>query len=107
MFSSAKLPKETATVFSDEVAYIGRDPLYWVRREASFAVGALAKVVPTDIVLLTLLPLFEALVCRLASPSLAVFALPGILARLTPQHRHALALEALIFLASDEASTVR
>ena len=33
---------------------MGHDPIYWVRREASFAVGALAKVVPLELVLSTL-----------------------------------------------------
>lgn len=33
---------------------MGHDPVYWVRREASFAVGALAKVVPLELVLSTL-----------------------------------------------------
>ena len=33
---------------------MGHDPVYWVRREASFAVGALAKVVPLELVLSSL-----------------------------------------------------
>ena len=33
---------------------MGHDPIYWVRREASFAVGALAKVVPLELVLSSL-----------------------------------------------------
>ena len=36
--------------FVAEVERVGRDPVYWVRREASFAVGALAKVVPVEVV---------------------------------------------------------
>ena len=40
--------------FVAEVERVGRDPVYWVRREASFAVGALAKVVPEEVVLLSL-----------------------------------------------------
>lgn len=30
------------------------DNVYWVRKEASYALGALAKVVPTEIVIMTL-----------------------------------------------------
>ena len=37
-----------------EVERIGHDPVYWVRREASFAVGALATVVPTEVVISSL-----------------------------------------------------
>ena len=44
-----------------EVERVGRDPVYWVRREASFAVGALAKVVPQEVVL-------ESLVCYFFVP---------------------------------------
>lgn len=107
--NAAKLPEDTVRAFADEVAYIGGDPLYWVRREASFAVGALAKVVPIEVVLLSLLPLFESLV-RDAVWQVrhsAVFALPGILTRLAPQHRRTLALDVLIPLSGDVAPTVR
>lgn len=30
------------------------DPVYWVRREATFALGALAKVVPEELVFVSL-----------------------------------------------------
>ena len=40
-----------------EVERVGRDPVYWVRREASFALGALAKVVPQEIVICSLVRL--------------------------------------------------
>ena len=33
-----------------EVERVVQDPVYWVRREAAFALGALAKVVPEEIV---------------------------------------------------------
>ena len=108
-FPSAALPEETTRAFAEEVVYIGADPLYWVRREASFAVGALAKVVPAEVVLLCLLPLFEALAHDTVwhVRHAAVFALPGILTRLAPQHRRALALDTLLTLASDLVPTVR
>ncbi|KAF8580913.1 hypothetical protein K439DRAFT_1619480 [Ramaria rubella] len=105
----AKLPEDTLRAFADEVAYIGADPLYWVRREASFAVGALAKVVPTEVVLLSLLPMFEVLARDTVwhVRHSAIFALPGILTRLTPQHRRTLALDTLMPLARDLVPTVR
>ena len=37
-----------------EVERVGRDSVYWVRREACFAVGALSKVVPQEVVITTL-----------------------------------------------------
>jgi hypothetical protein len=40
-----------------EVERVARDPVYWVRREASFALGALAKVVPQEIVICSLVSL--------------------------------------------------
>ena len=42
------------TIFVSEVDRVGHDSVYWVRREASFAVGALAKVVPLELVLSSL-----------------------------------------------------
>ena len=40
--------------FVREVERAGKDPVHWVRREASFALGALAKVVPEELVVSTL-----------------------------------------------------
>lgn len=40
-----------------EIERVGRDPVYWVRREASFALGALAKIVPQEIVICSLVSL--------------------------------------------------
>jgi hypothetical protein len=40
--------------FVREVERVGRDPVYWVRKEASYALGALAKVVPKEIVIMSL-----------------------------------------------------
>lgn len=37
-----------------EVERVSKDPVFWVRREAAFALGALAKVVPQELVLCTL-----------------------------------------------------
>ena len=42
------LGEETKQVFTDEVVRVGRNPVYWVRREAAYALGALAKVVVLD-----------------------------------------------------------
>lgn len=118
-----------------EVERVGRDPVHWVRREASFAVGALAKVVPVEVVTSSLvslsapcvrallkmereltvwddclqLPLFESL-CQDATWRVrhsVLFALPAILSRLTPEHRRKLALDVIVPLSQDEESTVR
>lgn len=48
----------TKRAFVKEVERVGRDPVYWVRREASFALGALAKVVPKEVVICSLVRLF-------------------------------------------------
>lgn len=40
--------------FVREVERAGKDPVHWVRREASFALGALAKVIPEELVASTL-----------------------------------------------------
>lgn len=100
---------EETEAFVSEVERVGRDPVYWVRREASFALGALAKVVPQEIVICSLLPLFDSL--RKDSVShirhSALFALPAVLSRLPPKQRYSLALETLLILSTDESATVR
>lgn len=40
--------------FVKEVERVAKDPIYWVRREASYTLGALAKVIPTEIVVSSL-----------------------------------------------------
>ncbi|KAI8998481.1 hypothetical protein BD414DRAFT_512104 [Trametes punicea] len=107
--ASGSISEETKAAFVAEVERVGRDPIYWVRREASFAVGALAKVVPVEVVTSSLLPLFESL-CQ--DPTWHVrhsvlFALPAILSRLTPEHRRRLALDVILPLSHDEEATVR
>ena len=49
-FAAGSIGEDTKRAFVTEVERVGRDPVYWVRREASFAVGALAKVVPVEVV---------------------------------------------------------
>jgi hypothetical protein len=50
--SHAGTPKpDTQHAFVREVERVGRDPIHWVRREASFALGALAKVVPDELII--------------------------------------------------------
>ena len=51
---AVSLQDDIQLAFVKEVERIARDPIYWVRREASFAVGALAKVVSEDVVNITL-----------------------------------------------------
>jgi serine/threonine-protein phosphatase 4 regulatory subunit 1 len=48
------LAEDTKLAFVREVERVVQDAVYWVRREASFALGALAKVVPVEIVHSTL-----------------------------------------------------
>jgi hypothetical protein len=50
-FVAVSLQDDIQRTFVKEVERVARDPIYWVRREASFAVGALAKVVPEDIII--------------------------------------------------------
>ncbi|KAI0647224.1 hypothetical protein C8Q79DRAFT_907811 [Trametes meyenii] len=107
--ASGSISEDTKTAFVAEVERVGRDSIYWVRREASFAVGALAKVVPVEVVTSSLLPLFESL-CQ--DPTWHVrhsvlFALPAILSRLSPEHRRRLALDVVLPLSQDEEPTVR
>jgi serine/threonine-protein phosphatase 4 regulatory subunit 1 len=45
------LSDDTKVSFVNEVEKVGRDPVYFVRREATFALGALAKVVPDELIL--------------------------------------------------------
>ncbi|OCH95039.1 ARM repeat-containing protein [Obba rivulosa] len=107
--ASGTIGDDIKAAFVTEVERVGRDPVYWVRREATFAVGALAKVVPVEVVTLTLLPLFESL-CTDATWHVrhsVLFALPAILSRLPPQKRRSLALNVILPLASDESHTVR
>ena len=48
------LQDDMQRTFVKEVERVACDPIYWVRREASFAVGALAKVVPEDVINISL-----------------------------------------------------
>ncbi|TFY57879.1 hypothetical protein EVG20_g8369, partial [Dentipellis fragilis] len=103
------LSDETKCTFVREVGRIGRDPMYWVRKEASFALGALAKVVPVEVLLISLLPLFESL-CTDPTWQVrhsALFALPAILGRLSPSQRRTLALNTIMPLSRDDSPSVR
>ncbi|KAF7338382.1 hypothetical protein MVEN_02063900 [Mycena venus] len=101
--------ENTQHAFVREVERVSHDPVYWVRREASYALGALAKVVPDEVVLLSLIPLFDTL--RRDSQwhvrHSALYALPGILSRLSPAQRRTLALDTIIPLSTDESQPVR
>ncbi|KAJ7156081.1 armadillo-type protein [Mycena crocata] len=95
--------------FVKEVERVGHDPVYWVRREASYALGALAKVVPDEVVVCSLIPLFNSLRrdTQWHVRHSALFALPVILSRLPPPQRRSLALETIIPLCTDESQPVR
>ncbi|KAF5381042.1 hypothetical protein D9615_003870 [Tricholomella constricta] len=107
--ASGALNEEAKETFVKEVVRVGQDSVYWVRREASFALGALAKVVPEEVVICSLLPLFDNLrhdpVWHVRHS--ALFALPAILSRLSPKERHSLALNTIITLSTDESPAVR
>ncbi|KDR81510.1 hypothetical protein GALMADRAFT_239501 [Galerina marginata CBS 339.88] len=107
--ASGVLDGETQRAFVTEVERVGRDAVFWVRREASFALGALAKVVPEEVVIDSLLPLFDALrwdsVWHVRHS--ALFALPAILVRLSPAQRRTVALETIVALSADHNPTVR
>ncbi|KAG5646684.1 hypothetical protein DXG03_002674 [Asterophora parasitica] len=128
--ASGALDEETKQAFVNEVERVAQDTVYWVRREASFALGALAKVVPEEIVIrclvrgtlclsfylppsltvgLAQLPLFDNLrhdpVWHVRHS--ALFALPAILSRLSPERRQTLALDTLLILSTDESPAVR
>ncbi|KAF9052975.1 armadillo-type protein, partial [Panaeolus papilionaceus] len=107
--ASGILKPDTQDSFVKEVERVGRDSVYWVRREASFALGALAKVVREDVVITSLLPLFNSL--RRDETwhvrHSALFALPAILARLPPDQRREVALGTILKLVEDPNPTVR
>ncbi|KAK2467000.1 hypothetical protein APHAL10511_001258 [Amanita phalloides] len=107
--ASGSLDDATKQAFVKEVERVSGDPIPWVRTEASFALGALAKVVPEEVVYCSLLPLFGQLRCDAAwrVRHSVVFALPAILTRLRPHERRKLAIETIICLATDESATVR
>lgn len=100
---------DTQRAFVREVERVGRDPIHWVRREASFALGALAKVVPDELIIGSLLPLFE---CLRVDPAWHVrhsslFALPALLSRLPSGLRRSIAVSTIITLSRDESAPVR
>lgn len=127
-FVIGTLEDPTQRAFVEELERVGRDPVYWVRREASFALGALAKVVPEEVVLSSLVsynPLYTALhICLCIFRKLplfdalrwdtvwhvrhsALFALPAILSRLSSAQRKSVALETIVTLSKDPNPTVR
>ncbi|KAG6818201.1 hypothetical protein H0H87_000106 [Tephrocybe sp. NHM501043] len=107
--ASGTLDEDTKEAFVKEVVRVSQDSIYWVRREASFALGALAKVVSEEIVVSSLLPLFNTLrgdaVWHVRHS--ALFALPALLSRLPANHRRSLAVETITTLAKDESSAVQ
>ncbi|KAF9792766.1 armadillo-type protein [Thelephora terrestris] len=104
-----QLSEEMKLAFAKEVERVANDPIPWLRREASFTLGALAKVIPAEIVISSLLPLLETL-CRDEVWNVrhsALFALPATLARLSPSQRRAVALRVIMPLSEDFSSNVR
>ncbi|KAG8836042.1 hypothetical protein FRC17_010506 [Serendipita sp. 399] len=107
--ANATMPLSMQEVFVQEVWRVGSDPVYWVRREASFAIGALAKVVPLELITGYLLPLYEMLVQdeQWHVRHSVLFALPGILARIDATQRRLLTVPSLVQLSRDPADPVR
>ncbi|KAJ3735417.1 armadillo-type protein [Lentinula guzmanii] len=107
--ASGYLDDETTTAFVSEIERVSHDPVYWVRREACFALGALAKVVPAEVVQLTLIPTLHNLVSdpvhHVRHSSL--FALPTIIGRLPLIQRRQIALDIMLPMSMDEAADVR
>ncbi|EJD53078.1 ARM repeat-containing protein [Auricularia subglabra TFB-10046 SS5] len=103
------LTEEVQTCFVEEVTRVKDDPEFWVRREATLALGALAKVVPEGVVQTYLLPLFERWLHDTTwnVRQAAIFTLPNILNRLPPVQRRSLALNVLPQYAKDDNETVR
>ncbi|KAJ3500117.1 hypothetical protein NLJ89_g9932 [Agrocybe chaxingu] len=107
--SVAPLDRETLVSLISEVQRVVKDPVVWVRRECSFALGALAKVIPDDLITSTLLPIFDDVRWDAvwAVRHSALYALPAILARLSPAQRKTLALETIGALSADQHPVVR
>ncbi|KAJ3756748.1 armadillo-type protein [Lentinula raphanica] len=103
------LDNEYTNAFVSEIERVSQDTVFWVRREACFALGALAKVVPEEMVQLILMPTLQNLVSdpvhHVRHSSL--FALPTILGRLPLKQRRQMALEIMIPMSMDEWADVR
>ncbi|KAH7107527.1 ARM repeat-containing protein [Auriculariales sp. MPI-PUGE-AT-0066] len=95
--------------FVQQVECLQDDSEHWVRREASLALGALAKVVSVEILVNTLLPLFEHWMQDQAHQvrQTAVFALPNIIERLSLAQRADLTVRMLRLHGKDEHQAVR
>ncbi|KIY64231.1 hypothetical protein CYLTODRAFT_107745 [Cylindrobasidium torrendii FP15055 ss-10] len=95
--------------FIKEIERFATDSVPWVRRESSFALGALAKAIPSELVQLSLVPLLDKLVGDSDSHvrHSSLFALPGVLSRLPLKQRRVFALHCVQTLAMDESSDVR
>jgi serine/threonine-protein phosphatase 4 regulatory subunit 1 len=48
------LDDDTKLLFVDELKRVGNDPVHLVRQEAAYVLGALAKVVPEEVLLCSL-----------------------------------------------------
>ncbi|KAE9399277.1 ARM repeat-containing protein [Gymnopus androsaceus JB14] len=96
--ASGFLDEASTDAFVAEVERVSQDPLFWVRKEACFALGALAKM-------RTLQNLVTDPMHNVRHSSL--FALPTILGRLPSSQRRQTALDILIPMSMDESADVR
>ncbi|VDB82721.1 unnamed protein product [Peniophora sp. CBMAI 1063] len=103
------VPQPLLADFVDEVSRVGRDTIFWIRKEAAFALGALAKIVPQTSITGEFLPLFDSLVQDEAWQvrHAALFALSALLARLDAPTRKALTLRTVPALVQDPSAPVR
>ncbi|EJT98563.1 hypothetical protein DACRYDRAFT_18146 [Dacryopinax primogenitus] len=108
--SSAALPPvDLESHFLPELLRIASQADEWVRREAGFVIGALAKAVSPDLVRADLVPLL----LQFSSDPFwhvrhsSLFSAPPILSRLQPQERYTLGLQIFLAAASDPSRAVR
>lgn len=124
------LDENAQRAFVSEIERAKYDPVYWVRREATFALGALAKVVPEELVFVSLVRILIQFICVIFQLSTfavlqvplfelftddsawnvrqsVLFSLPAILSRLPPDLRHAQALRTIMKLNNDQTPQVR
>ncbi|KAF8321414.1 armadillo-type protein [Cantharellus anzutake] len=103
------LNDDVTPAFLEEVERVGSDPVHWVRREAAYALGALAKVISDEEVIHSLFPLYNSFISdrKWRVRYSALFALPGLLSRLAITERRSYAISQLTTLTHDVSRSVR
>ncbi|KZT56553.1 ARM repeat-containing protein [Calocera cornea HHB12733] len=107
--SAALRPPDLEVHFLPELLRIASQADEWVRREAGFVIGALAKAVSTPVVRSQLVPLL----IQFSNDAFwhvrhsSLFSAPPVLTRLDPDERRQLALEMFLSAARDPSRAVR